>query len=159
MTKKQKEKEKAEAREYLLTLLKPGDTILTNLRRVSASGMSRLIQCLVIVDGEPRDISYHVAKLSYSYDSKTGYVRAGGAGMDMGFSVVYNLSSALFPNGFDCIGENCPSNDHRNVQPYPKGGKCPHCLCQINRSYWYKHQDSCNKHHSSGGYALKQRWI
>jgi hypothetical protein len=57
----------------------------------------------------------------------------GGAGMDMGFALVYNLSRSLYPNGFDCIGESCPSNDHVNG---------------YNRS-----------HHADGGYALQQSWL
>ena len=54
----------------------------------------------------------------------------------MGFAVIYELSQALFPKGFECIGEKCPSNDHSNGD-----------------------RDYTPHHHNSGGYALKHRWM
>jgi hypothetical protein len=32
----------------------------------------------------------------------------------MGFALVYALGRKLYPDGFDCAGERCPSNDHSN---------------------------------------------
>jgi hypothetical protein len=59
-----------------------------------------------------------------------------GCGMDMGFHLVYNLSSILFADSFTCIGPGCPSNDHSN------GDKdyTPHL-------------------HTDAGYALRSAWI
>ena len=48
-----KEQEAQEAIAELCKYLTPGTTVLTILRRVSASGMSRLIDIHVIVDNEP----------------------------------------------------------------------------------------------------------
>lgn len=60
----------------------------------------------------------------------------GGVGMDMGFALVHELSYSLWPNGFECTGQRCPSSDHangdRNYEPH---------------------------HHASGGYALRQEWL
>ena len=65
-------------------------------------------------------------------------LKVSGAGMDMGFWLVYTLSRALWPDGYACIGEGCPANDHSNgLREYTAG----------------KHQ------HSDGGYALRQRWL
>jgi len=56
--------------------------------------------------------------------------------MDMGFHLVYSLSRALYPDGFACVGDYCPSNDHSNGQP-----------------------KDLRSHHRDGGYALRQEWI
>jgi hypothetical protein len=131
---KQQEREREEAREELRGFFKPGDTIYTVLRHRSASGMYRVIDAFVMRDNEPRRISYTVAKaIGFRYDERHEGVGVGGCGMDVGFEVVYNLGYALFPNGFDCVGEHCPSNDHRNRVE--------------------------SMHHTEGGYALTQRWM
>jgi len=75
-------------------------------------------------------------------NNKHGGITVGGCGMDMGFHVVYSLSSYLYRDGFECIGDSegwgkkCPSNDH----------------CNDDRNY-------TPHHHQSGGYALRQRWM
>lgn len=139
---KVRDAEKQSAKEHLLGLLKPGDTVYTTLDHVSRSGMTRVISCKVIKDNVPLDITYLVGLVGdYSRDAKRHGLRVSGCGMDMGFSVVYNLSSVLFRDGFDCTGNNdfpcgCPSNDHsngdRNYEPH---------------------------RHQTGGYALRQRWM
>ena len=129
--------EVSEARERLLTRLKPGDTVYTVLRHVSESGMSRSISPIIIQDGEPEDIGYLVSTvLGYKYNTKHGGLKMGGCGMDMGYSLVYNLSRELFQDNFTCIGERCPSNVHVNGD-----------------------RDYTPHAHSDGGYALRQRWI
>ena len=124
---------KESARKVLEERIKPGDTINTILRHVSRSGMSRSISLL---KGD-EDITYFAAALmGDKIDSKHGGIKIGGCGMDMGFALVYNLSATLFPDGFNCIGERCPSNDHANG----------------DRNY-------SPHRHSEGGYALRQRWL
>lgn len=134
--------EVAEQRAKLRGWLKPGDTVYTVLDHVSASGMSRDIRLIIIkTDDKGQPYTLHP---NYATQVLTGYPRAkrgdglriGGCGSDMGFELVYNLSAALFPDGFECIGENCPSNDHVN------GDRC-------RTPHWHK----------SGGYALKHRWL
>lgn len=128
-----------ESRKSLLEELKPGDTVYTVLRHVSKSGMLRRIDCYVFRDGRPRFLTYHAAVVTGRPIPKWGEegIKMGGFGMDMGFSLVYSLSCALFPDGFACIGKDgCPSNDHVNGKSYRKG-----------------------KHHKEGGYALRHAWL
>lgn len=86
--------------ERLLTYyVKEGTKVYTILRHVSASGMSRDIS-LVIADGNDiADITYYAAqalgdKLNETKGHRT--IKVNGCGMDMGFHLVYNLSSVLF---------------------------------------------------------------
>ncbi len=126
-----------EARGYLLECVKPGDKIYTILRQVSRSGMSRHISTLIIGKDGNRDITYLVAKvLGERRNQDDGGLVVGGCGMDMGFEVVYRLGYALWPDGFTCIGEHCPSSDHVNGD-----------------------RDYTPHIHKSGGYALKQEWL
>ena len=141
----QKRTERDEAIEQLREMLPPGSTVHTIARHVSRSGMSRSISIVIARDGDPWDISWLVARaLGDRIDQNHGGIKIGGAGMDMGFALVYNLSSTLYRDGFECIGtgdpdvygSRCPSNDHSNGD-----------------------RDYTPHHHSSGGYALRQVWL
>ena len=110
MTRKQQEQlDKEYAREQLLThYLSEGSRVYTVLRRVSSSGMTRNISLLVAdkESGTIDDITYYAAqamgsKLVEANGSRA--IRVNGAGMDMGFHLVYNLSSVLF-HGSDRAG-------------------------------------------------------
>ena len=126
-----------QAKEYLKEYTQPGTTLYTILRQVSRSGMSRHISVLAPVKDGMYDITHLVAKvIGERRNQDDGGLVIGGAGMDMGFEVVYRLSQALYRDGFTCIGEKCPSNDHSNFD-----------------------RDYTPHKHSSGGYALKQRWL
>ena len=127
--------EKAEARERLLELLKPGDTVHTILEHVSRSGMMRKIRPVVLRDDQRINLGYSVgALIGETVDNQA--VKMSGCGMDMGFSLVYNLSYYLWPQGFECAGEHCRSCDHSNGD-----------------------RDYSPHHHSDGGYALRQVWL
>lgn len=173
---KHSEQQKQEALAKLRECLKPGMTVHTVLRHCSRSGMSRSISAFAFLPGEnsPTDLDYFASRaLGDSIDSKHGGIRMGGCGMDMGFALVYNLSSVLFPNGFGCIGDGngyegtnicCPSNDHSNgdrdytphaIQYTPEtcpGRPCGAC-CDHKSGPGKEHW------HSSGGYALRHRWM
>lgn len=79
-------------------------TVYTVLRSVSASGMTRHISLLVAgIDnaGKPAlfDITFHAAKvLGDKLQERNGHrtIKVNGCGMDMGFHLVYSLSSVLF---------------------------------------------------------------
>ena len=140
------ERENALAR--LREMVKPGDTLYTVLRHVSRSGMSRSISCIVHTPEGPVDMSWAVARaLGWSFDRRNDGVKVSGCGMDMGFHLVYSLSYTLFKNGagdrpgqgFVCIGEGCPANDHNNP-PYPLAV-------------------AGSMTHSDAVYALRQRWL
>jgi hypothetical protein len=119
-------------------ILEPGDRVTTVLRHVSRSGMSRSITLMIgDENGDPWDISPYVARAGVgTFDRNHGGVKIGGAGMDMGFALVYNLGRTLYPDGFECIGDGCPSNDHSNGD-----------------------RDYTPHHHRDGGYALRQVWL
>jgi hypothetical protein len=144
ITKKQQlEIEQKEAKEEVLKLVKKGNyKVYTALKHVSSSGMFRLIDCFVIIKNKPQNINWYIEKLGLFKRNDDGRLKVSGCGMDMGFCVVYNLSSVIFRNSFICRGdsdkyaERCPSNDHVNGDRNYK----PHL-------------------HSDGGYALKQVWI
>lgn len=99
--------DRQEALERLRELITGETTIYTILRSVSSSGMSRRIS-LKVLDGNGRllDITYYVGgALGYPVSDMYGHrvIRVNGCGMDMGFSVVYDLSHTLF-NGQDRAG-------------------------------------------------------
>jgi len=156
------EKEKAFFR--LHDLLKPGDLVYTELLQVSRSGMTRHIKPLVIRENAPVWIGYHVAVLGGDRVDNQGGVIVSGCGMDMGFSLIYNLSWRLWPNGFGCLGEGvdhasrCPASDHSNGAPYVKQygpEDCPGRPC----SPLCDHRGVPDVIHQDGGYALRHRWI
>lgn len=169
--------EKAEALAKLREWIKPGDTVYTILRNVSRSGMSREIGVVLLANGEDgRTIDLHpnysVAVVLGERCGKRDGVIVGGAGMDMGFHLVYSLSSALFPNGYGCIGKGCASNDHsngdRNYIPHSCGA--PTIPEGLNRrqsepAQWTWEYAPGGKParvmhwHKDGGYALRHRWL
>ena len=86
-----------ESTEALLRWLKPGMTVCTILDHCSKSGMARDIR-LVLTDADgPTHLSYHAARV-LGYSMRGGAIRISGCGMDMGFALVYELSSKLFPH-------------------------------------------------------------
>lgn len=139
------EAERHDAIAKLREWIKPGDTVYTVLDSVSRSGMSRTIRVVLLSCENGRTVDLHPnflvgRALGLRHAKRNGREQdglvCGGCGMDMGFWLVYNLSRTLFPDGFPCIGDHCPSNDHsngdRNHKPHP---------------------------HADGGYALNHRWL
>jgi hypothetical protein len=130
MSKSTKSDERTEAIVALRKIIKPGDTVYTVLRHVSASGMSRRIDLYAIRKNELVYLTGYAAKAldMKRHPSKDG-LTVGGCGMDMGFAIVYDLSRTLFPKGFKVTAE-------RGRNGITKGSIDP-----------------------DGGYALKHRWI
>lgn len=127
--------------ERLRELLPPGSTVFCILRHTARSGMSRVIDLYKIENNKPINLGVRAAKIMGSrYDQTHAGIFVSGAGMDMGFALVYDLANCLYPDGFGCLGAGresaCPSNDHANGDTYDT----PH-----------KHRD--------GGYALEHRWL
>ncbi len=98
MTKKQKEKQ--EAIDYLKKNINVGDTLYTIIEKVSSSGMSRQIKILDIKEGIPSYWSYYISKVLGYTLKDNGAIFIKGAGMDMGFHIVYELSKVLFNDGY-----------------------------------------------------------
>lgn len=129
--------EREDAITRLRALLTPGTTVYTVLRSVSRSGMTRGIDCYLLTEDGPQWLSYLVAKATDTrFNDKRDCLTVEGCGMDMGWHLVHCLSYALYPDSFECIGTDCPSNDHFNGD-----------------------RDYSPHTHTSGGYALKHRWL
>lgn len=154
--------------EKLRMKLHPSDIVYTKMTHVSRSGMFRVIDAFIIRNNEPKSIAYHIAHaLGWKLSPKHDGIEVGGCGMDMGFRLVYSLSGALFPDGFDCIGVGCPANDHLNA----RDSNCAICGKDIvgapkhfiEAKYKYAVcSEKCAKtswHHNDGGYALLQKWL
>lgn len=96
LTKKQiKENRIAEIKKELISLLENNNHIVyTKLLHVSRSGMMRSLD-LILEDGTC--ITDEVTELlEYKWHGNTGGLKVTGCGMDMGFSVVYDLSCKLY---------------------------------------------------------------
>lgn len=98
--KQQKIEEQQAATERLLQLFEGDESpeILTIVRHVSRSGMSRNISLKYVKNGELVDITYNAA-LVLDWPLVDGWnysVKVGGCGMDMGFHTVYSLSGRLY---------------------------------------------------------------
>lgn len=117
MTKKRMA-EKMEAIAELRAMLKPKDTIYCILRKVSRSGMKRVIDFNLCVNNEMRSIGYlmSAADVYGTWNNKESGMNVGGCGMDMGFAVVYNLGRMLWPNGTE------KPHGTRNGEPDASGG-------------------------------------
>ena len=97
-TKAQRAASAPESLAILRELLPAGTPVYCRLDHVSRSGMLRRIGFHVVKDGEIQDISWHVANvLDYPTDDNHA-LKVPGAGMDMGFHVVYHLSTVIHGN-------------------------------------------------------------
>lgn len=131
--------ERTDALTRLREMFPVGSTAYTVLRGVSRSGMTRKIDVYAMTDGEPGAVTYLVSQVtSFRRDRQSGALVVPGCGMDLGFHVVYAMSLNLYPDGFECIGERCPANDHSNGDR----DYSPH---------WHGR--------GAGGYAVSQRWL
>ena len=110
-------RERAEAIADLREQLQPGDVIFTRLNHVSASGMTRWLDLFVIRDNEPQRLTWSAAAATdYIYCDRRESLKIEGCGMDMGFSAVYSLGRALWPDGTDS------PHGTRNGEPDTDGG-------------------------------------
>ena len=77
-----------------------GSVVCTALGHVSRSGMQRQFKVLHgNADGTVEDLSWAVARaLGWSLGDRG--VKVNGAGMDMGFHLVYTLAHALYGDGY-----------------------------------------------------------
>ena len=116
----EKKERQAEAEEWLHKNLPAGSTVYTILTNVSASGMTRHIKTLAIIDGELIDIGWHIAHaLDYRLSKRNEWaIIVSGCGQDMGYHLVSRLSYHL---GY---------NDGKNGRPsgLPDGKTNCYCL-------------------------------
>lgn len=108
---------KEQAKKQLLKWLKPGSEVCTILKHVSSSGMSRRISVIIVADGNSLDVSgWTATAIGARRSDKDGSIIMGGCGMDMGFSIVYGLGCALWPQG------TAEPHGKRNGEPDSDGG-------------------------------------
>ena len=155
-TKAEKE-ERNNAIAVLRKALEPGDTVHTILAHVSRSGMLREIRCIIPgKDGEPRDITYFVARVLREKVGPHYGVRVPGCGMDMGFATVYNLSYYLYPDGFGHVMYKNPTS---------RTGTLPRTKAEAEKLYAKGYRARKGRNGDSGGwdpdggYALNQAWL
>ena len=113
--------EQDEARATLLKWLKPGDSVYCVLRHTSASGMSRRIDLYAVLQDNtgrhrPQYLSGYAGIVLGYRRHKDGGLIVSGCGMDMGFSLVYNLGATLWPDGTP------EAHGTRNGEPDRDGG-------------------------------------
>lgn len=77
-----------------------GVTIYTVLRHVSQSGMTRVIDAFMIVDGTPVSLRSALVQAGFKVHPTHDGVKITGAGMDMGFHLVYTLGMAAHGDGY-----------------------------------------------------------
>lgn len=118
-----------ESIKVLRKMLRPGTTVYCKLDHVSRSGMLREISLYVIHKGEFVCINWRASQIIGWHQGNHGGIKVTGCGMDMGFKLVYTLSSYLYPKGFK-LAKN----------QYGRNG---------NKSGF----------DSDGGYALKCSWM
>lgn len=170
------EQDESRQRLFLDRQLIPGSIVYTNLRHRSSNGMTRHISVHIVRNGVILDITRDVSRvLGYKVSDRTGGLVVGGAGMDMGFHVVYSLSRALYPDGAPCIGQACPSNDHSNdfgdfsrrfeaehgaEYDSTQEGRTAYCVA---RSAGFEATEAeryaSTRRHSDGGYSLRHTWL
>jgi len=103
-TKQKKAEDRQRALDTLHRMITPGMTVHTILRHVSKSGAVRDISVVVILPNNTgRPTVFHpnwavATLLGDRLTDKNGSdaVRVSGGGMDMGFDLIYRLSSAMF---------------------------------------------------------------
>ena len=96
---------KEEAIKKLKEEIKKGDTLWTQLNHVSQSGMMRHISVRQIKKDYPLDWTRLVSIALDWKEAKNRFgdyngIKVGGCGMDMGFHLVYTLSSVLYDDGY-----------------------------------------------------------
>lgn len=73
--------------------------------------------------------------------------------MDMGFAVVYNVSHAMFPDGFGVEGT---TRLGKTIRSTSKAQAAKHI--QLGAEFYGRNGDKSGWDHD-GGYALKQSWL
>lgn len=90
---------RAQTIEHLRDALPEGTAIYTLVRGTPArSGMSRRISLFYVEDGKIRALDPRAAVALERAEHKDGGLQVNGGGMDMGFSLVYDLACTLHNN-------------------------------------------------------------
>lgn len=146
---------------YLRELFPPGAKVFCTVTNVARSGMSRSIRVFAIMAGdrehgpEPRDVSDAVAAVIGARSVKGG-VLMGGCGMDMGFALTYELSHALYPDGFGIECDSWPKGGRRKYRPPSKAAAAR----AVAKGYTFRGRNGdASGWDPDGGYALRKEWL
>jgi hypothetical protein len=90
---------KKSAIQSLKKMIGNNKTVYTSLAHVSSSGMTRRIKSYIVVKGKIVNIDWYIARALGWKHSNDGGIVVGGCGMDMGFHLVYSLSSVIYRRG------------------------------------------------------------
>lgn len=181
-------KERTEALDRLREHVQPGDLLDVRVKHVSRSGMYRVVDVAIHLPAPERGpravdslwLSYNAAVATgHRYDRNHEGVGVPGCGFSATFEVVYSMARALFPDGFGCLGESCPSNDHSNGDrdrtPHATAleRECPGCQGtgkttiprwgdtparkETCRTCGGEKRLAAGHWHREGGYALRER--
>jgi|TARA_A100000172_G_C2999787_1_gene95850 hypothetical protein len=99
--------DKENLKDHLKEMFPKGSTAYTTVTKVAPSGLSRHIKVVAPFESSSNkqirlsNQSYNIAKfLDWTYKDNTNSVFVGGCGMDMGFHLIYTLSSVLYDDGY-----------------------------------------------------------
>ena len=84
--------------DYLLRNAEKGSHVYTVLRHTSRSGMLRVIDLFMVVEGNIQHLN--PSKMAKEWDKKNDGFRIHGCGMDMGFEMVYQLGLLYHGDGY-----------------------------------------------------------
>ncbi len=138
----------AEVTHELRERFRPGSTAGTALRHVSRSGMRRAINVYDLTDAAAYLSPRVAVAADLDWSDRYEAITVDGCGMDMGFSIVYSLSGALY--GYASDGRT------RRMQP-----AVPLTPTERRRLTAWRKQERDRYHgaNTSGAYAISQRWI
>lgn len=142
------------ARQCLRKIIKPCDTVYYKVNSVASSGMSRNISFYIAALDETgrlyiRGIDTLMGDACGIKEGKHGGLVFGGCGMNMGFSGVYSLGRALYPNGFGTMGEH-PETKKKTRATSPK-----HAQALIKKGYVFRGRNGdTTGWDNDGGYSL-----
>lgn len=124
---KAQQQEREEALAYLHRVIKPGDTVFTQVGSVSRSGMSRTMSLYAtgvnsLGLSTILNITYYAAIVAGYNRNDRGMLKVSGCGMDMGFAVVYSLASCMYGRGEQCAAYGYVRGRNGDTQPETDGG-------------------------------------
>ena len=91
-----KERSKQNAIKDLERLIGRNKKVYTTVTHVSSSGMTRHIKSSIVVKGDIVNIDWYITRILDWPMAKNGGIVVGGCGMDMGFHLIYTLSSVIY---------------------------------------------------------------
>lgn len=145
-----------EYRQTLKNFLKPGTTVYTIMRFVSRTGATHSVSLVAAKGGTilPLDDIMVSSGMKLTPDNKFGGFKFTVSGYDTGKIAVYDLSRALYPNGFPCLGtEKCQSPEHEEYQPIIDAKRGGGKIKNPRKNY------AKGNKHTDGGFALLQEWL